>query len=200
MKAFALNCTLKPSPHESSTDVLLDQIEAQLNELDVKLTRVRLADRTVRHGVAADEGDGDEWPELRSQILDAEIFVLATPIWMGHPCSYAQQTLERLDAFMGDNDERDQMRTVDRVAMVAVVGNEDGAHHVGAELYQGLNDVGFSLAPGAMSYWVGEAMHTTDYKDLTATPVKTAQTTRTMVANAAHLASTLAERRYPSLS
>jgi hypothetical protein len=70
---------------------------------------------------------------------------------------------------------------------------------VGAELYQGLNDVGFTLAAGAMTYWVGEAMHRTDYRELPEAPEKTAQTTTTMVANAVHLASTLRAHRYPSL-
>ena len=83
------------------------------------------------------------------QILDAELFVLATPIWMGHPSSNAQRVLERLDAFLGEKDDTDQFATVDRVALVAVVGNEDGAHHVGAELFQGLNDVGFTIPTGA---------------------------------------------------
>jgi multimeric flavodoxin WrbA len=170
MRAFALNCTLKPSPSESSTDVLLDQIAAELDSHDIELDRARIADHRITPGVTADEGGGDEWPALRERLLGAELFVLAFPIWMGHPSSYAQVVLERLDAFLGDTDEREQMRTVDRVAMVAVVGNEDGAHHVAAELYQGLNDVGFTLAPGATSYWVGEAMHTVDYKDLPSTP------------------------------
>jgi hypothetical protein len=107
--------------------------------------------------------------------------------------------LERLDAFLGETDDREQIAIVDKVAMVAVVGNEDGAHHVGAELFQGLNDVGFSSAAGAMTYWVGEAMHTVDYLDLDSTPVKTAQTTHTMVTNSVHLASALVDRRYPTL-
>jgi len=42
--------------------------------------------------------------------------------------------------------ERGRMIASDRVAIVGVVGNEDGAHHVGAEVFQGLNDVGFTLA------------------------------------------------------
>lgn len=199
MRAFALNCTLKPSPDPSSTDLLLDQIAEQLRRFDVELERARIGDHDVRPGVTEDEGDGDAWPALRRRLLDAELFVLATPIWMGHPSSHAQRVLERLDAFLGDTDDREQMRTVDRVAMVAVVGNEDGAHHVGAELFQGLNDVGFSLAPGAMTYWVGEAMQATDYNDLPETPEKTAQTTRTMVVNAVHLATVLAAQPYPSL-
>ena len=199
MRAFALNCTLKASPDPSSTDVLLDQIEAALASHDVTMDRARIADHDVRPGVSADEGAGDAWPELRERALRAELFVLATPIWMGHPASPAQRVLERLDAFLGETDDRNQIATVDRVAMVGVVGNEDGAHHVGAELFQGLNDVGFTLAAGAMTYWVGEAMHGTDYRDLPETPEKTARTTTTMVANAVHLATTLRTHRYPAL-
>ena len=50
---------------------------------------------------------------------------------------------------------------------MVTVGNEDGAHHVAAELYQGLADVGFTIPASAQTYWVGEAMQGTDYKDLT---------------------------------
>jgi multimeric flavodoxin WrbA len=199
MDAFAVNCTLKPGPGASSTDVLLDLIASELARHRIGMRRVRVGDHDVKPGVTADEGNGDEWPTLRAQLLDAELFVLATPIWMGHPSSHAQRVLERLDAFLGDTDDRGQMRTVDRVAMVGVVGNEDGAHHVGAELFQGLNDTGFSLAPGAMTYWVGEAMQKTDFKDLPSTPEKTAQATRTMVDNAVHLATIIAQRPYPTL-
>jgi multimeric flavodoxin WrbA len=199
LRALALNCTLKTGSSESSTDVLLDQVADAFAEHDVKSERIRIADLEVAPGVTHDEGDGDEWPQVRDAVLEADILVLGTPIWMGHPSSVAQRVLERLDAFLTDTDERGQMRTVDRVATVAVVGNEDGAHHVGAELFQGLNDVGFSLAPGAMTYWVGEAMQGTDYKDLDQVPEKTAQTTKTMAANAVHLARVLHDRRFAPL-
>ena len=125
--------------------------------------------------------------------------MLATPIWLGHPASTTQRALERLDAFISETDERGQMPLVDRVAMVAVVGNEDGAHHVGAELFQGLNDVGFSLAAGAMTYWVGEAMGSIDFKDLTTTPEKVASQASTMVANSVHLARALSDAPYPGV-
>ena len=199
MRAFAINCTLKPSPGASSTDAMLDLIENELEPLGVGLDRVRLVDHRIEPGVTADEGHGDEWPILRQRILHAELFVLATPIWMGHACSEAQKVLERLDAFLGDTDDREQMRTADRVAMVAVVGNEDGAHHVGAELFQGLNDTGFALAPSAMTYWVGEAMQKTDFQDLADVPDAVTQTTHTMVTNAVHLATQLQDRPFPSL-
>jgi multimeric flavodoxin WrbA len=200
MHAFALNCSLKRSPAVSSTDVIIDCLGDELGPLGVGLERARLVDHDVRPGVTSDEGDGDEWPQLLQRILDADIFVLATPIWLGHPASPAQRVLERLDAMLGDTDERGQMRPVDKVALVAVVGNEDGAHHVGAELFQGLNDVGFSIAANGMTYWVGEAMQQVDLKDMDPFPDKTAQSARTAAINAVHLASTLKDSPHPSLT
>lgn len=197
---LALNCSLKGGREDSSTDVLLASITDRLDSRGYRGSTVRVVDQGVAFGVTADEGDGDGWPDIRAAILDAELFVLGTPIWLGHPSSVCQMVLERIDAFLADTDERGQMRTVDRVAMVAVVGNEDGAHHVTAETFQALNDCGFSLAPGAATYWVGEAMGKVDLQDLDAIPELTETTTETMVTNAIHLADRLrGPGRYPWL-
>ena len=199
LTAFALNCSLRSSTEASSTDKLIEEVLAALAEHAVSASgTVRIADCDVRAGVSSDEGDGDEWPSIRQRILDADIFVLGTPIWMGHPSSHAQRVLERLDAFLGETDASGRMVSLDRVAIVAVVGNEDGAHHVAAELFQGLNDVGFTIPAGGMTYWVGEAMHKTDYKDLPSGSAKTDQATKTAAANAAHLARLLADAPYPA--
>jgi hypothetical protein len=69
---------------------------------------------------------------------------------------------------------------------------------VSAELFQGLNDVGFTLAPGAVTYWVGEAMPGTDYQDLDTIPESVASTTKTLAANSAHLARHLRSAPYPA--
>ncbi len=79
---------------------------------------------------------------------------------------------------------------------MAVVGNEDGAHKGSADVFQGLSDVSFSLAPGAVTYWVGEAMHGTGYRDLEKTPDAVATTTETLAANATHLARPLTGSPY----
>jgi hypothetical protein len=78
------------------------------------------------------------------------------------------------------------------------VGNEDGAHHVSAEVYQALSDVGFTIPANGVTYWVGEAMQGTDYKEMDPRPEKTEQTTRTLAANTAHLARLLADKPYPA--
>ncbi|MFJ6785745.1 flavodoxin family protein [Streptomyces yangpuensis] len=197
LRAVALVCTLSPSPTASSSQLLAEQTMAALAEHGVTGKVIRIADHDVKPGVKTDMGDGDAWPEIRDTILGCDILILSTPIWLGHPSSIAQRVLERLDAELGESDDEGRMLTYGKAAAVCVVGNEDGAHHVSAELFQGLNDVGFSLAPNAVTYWVGEAMQGTDYQDLEKTPGKTAAATTTLAANTAHLARRLKAAPYP---
>ena len=199
LRAIALNCTLKPGDSVSSTELLLGQVLDELRALDVETAPiVRVADLHIKPGVTSDEGDGDEWPGLRQQILDADILVLGTPIWLGQPSSVVKRVLERMDAFLGEEDDHGRMISYDKVAIVAVVGNEDGAHHVSAELFQALSDVGYTIPAGGPTYWVGEAMQGTDYKDLDSTPEATAGTNETVAVNAAHLARLLQRDPYPA--
>ncbi len=100
MKAIILNCTLKKSPEESNTQMLADEAISNLEERGVECETVRLVDLNIAPGVSSDEGDGDEWPEVRQKILDSDILVFATPTWLGHPSSVAQRALERMDAML----------------------------------------------------------------------------------------------------
>jgi multimeric flavodoxin WrbA len=197
LSALVLCTTLTPSPDRSSSHLLGTQVLGALKEHDVTGEIVRVVDHDVKPGVDFDMGEGDEWPALRRKMLDADILVIATPIWVGHPSSIAQRVLERLDAELSAKDEAGRLLTYGKVAGVAVVGNEDGAHHVSAELFQGLNDLGFSLPAGAVTYWVGEAMQGTDYQDLPETPEVVAGTTKTLAAHLAHLARLLRANPYP---
>jgi len=117
---------------------------------------------------------------------------------MGQPSSVCKMVLERLDAELSETDDEGRPLTYGKVAGIGVVGNEDGAHHVTAEVAQALTDVGFTLPASAATYWVGEAMQSVDYKDMTPTPEKTAATTRTLAANASHLAALLSASPYPA--
>jgi multimeric flavodoxin WrbA len=197
LTAIALVCTLNPSPKPSSSQLLAEQVLTALGQEGVEGEAVRIVDHDVRPGVGLDMGDGDACPALRERVMAADIVVLATPIWLGHASSVSQRVLERLDAELSETDDEGRLLTYGKVAAVAVVGNEDGAHKVSADLFQGLNDVGFTLAPGAVTSWVGEAMHGTDFQDLEQTPDSVASTTRTLAANTAHLARLLRTRPYP---
>lgn len=197
LHALALVCTLTPAPAESSSELMARQVLDRLSEHGVTGQVVRVVDYDVKPGVQLDMGDGDAWPGIRDKVMAADIVVIATPTWMGQPSSVCQRVLERLDAELSEKDDAGRLRTSGKVGVAAVVGNEDGAHHISAILFQGLNDVGFTIPAQGGVYWNGEAMHGTDYKDLDAIPDAVEQTMTTLAANAAHLARVLAADRYP---
>lgn len=198
LRAIALNCTLSPSPAESSSELLAQQVLDALTGHGVETGAiVRVVDHDVRPGVELDMGDGDAWPGIREQIMAADILVLATPTWMGQASSVCQRVFERLDAELSETDDQGRLETFGKVAVGVVVGNEDGAHHITGVMFQCLNDVGFTIPANGITYWNGEAMHKTDFKDLPSTPDEVASATKTLAANAAHLAQLLAQSAYP---
>lgn len=153
LSAIALNCTLKRSGSTpSSTDKMIELIAGELRKLGVEVRHtIRIADHDIKPGVSSD--DGDEWPQVRQQVLDCDI-----------------------------------------------VGNEDGAHHVAATLFQALNDAGWTIAAGASDYWVGEAMQKVDFKDLPRVPEPVSRGAAMRAANAVHLATMLKDNPYPGIS
>jgi hypothetical protein len=109
----------------------------------------------------------------------------------------AGQVLERLDAELSEKDEQGRPVMFGKVAIGAIVGNEDGAHHITGVLFQALNDVGFTVPAQGVTYWNGEAMSGTDYKDLDHPPDAVRSTIKTVSANASHLARALKQSEYP---
>ena len=199
LTALALNCTLKTKRAEdpSSTDRMVKLLAAAMEPLGVTTEVLQLADYDIKPGVTSDEGDGDAWPDIRRKILDADILVMGTPIWMGQPSSVCKRALERMDAFLEEKDDKGRMVSYGRVAAVAVVGNEDGAHHVSAELFQALNDVGFTIPANAVTYWVGEAMGSVNFVDLKDIPEVVRSTLDLVARNTAHAARLFKAQPYP---
>jgi multimeric flavodoxin WrbA len=176
---------------------MAEHVCEQLRSNGVKTESLRCADYSILPGVEADMGDGDEWPKIRQRVMAADILLLSTPVWLGHPSSITQRVLERLDAELSNTDDEGRPAMYGKVALVSVVGNEDGAHKVFADCAQGLNDVGFSFAAQANTYWNGEAMQTKDYSDLDEVPEPVAKTTASAARNAAHLAALLKTGQFP---
>jgi len=199
LHALALVCTLNPSPKPSSTQLLAEQLLEQLAQQGATTDLVRVVDHDVHVGVVVDAvADGDAWPAIRQRLLAADILVLASPIWMGNPSSVMRQVLERLDGELSETDDQGHTPVYGKVAVVAVVGNEDGAHNTSAQAFQALSDVGFTIPAAGVTYWVGEAMKGIDYQDLDETPQEVATTTATVAINAAHLARLLKSSPYPA--
>jgi multimeric flavodoxin WrbA len=73
---------------------------------------------------------------IREKILAADILIFTTPTWMGHTSSVAQRVLERLDAEIAETDDGGRPILLGKVAVLGVVGNEDGAHHITARRFK----------------------------------------------------------------
>jgi multimeric flavodoxin WrbA len=201
LSAIALNCTLKRGGSEpSSTDKMIDLIGGELRKHAVEMREtIRIADHDIKPGVTSDEGPGDAWPGIRKRILDCDILIFGTPIWLGQMSSLAKRVLERMDAFLSETDDRGRMPSFGKVALVGIVGNEDGAHHITATLFQALNDVGWTIPAGAADYWVGEAMQKKNFIDLPEVPQPVRKGAEMLAANAVHLATMLKEKPYPGI-
>lgn len=201
LSAIAINCTLKRSGSEpSSTDKMIGVIAGELKNRGVEVREtIRIADHDIKPGVSSDEGPGDAWPDIRKRILDCDILIFGTPIWLGQPSSLAKRVVERMDAFFSETDESGRMPSFGKVAVIGIVGNEDGAHHVTAELLQALNDTGWTVPAQAACYWVGEAMHKTDFKDLPKVPDNVQGLAGILASDAVHLTNLLKQHPYPGV-
>lgn len=202
LRAIALNCSLKAGDDKetSSTDRMIGLIAEALAERGATFDgTIRLADHDVKPGVSSDEGEGDAWPGLRTRVLAADILIFGTPIWMGQMSSLAKRVCERMDAFLSETDKKGRTPAYGKIVLIAVVGNEDGAHNVTAQLGQALVDVGWTLPPSPTCYWVGEAMGKVDFKDLKRVPDKVGETVAMAAASGAHLAGLLKAAPYPGV-
>ena len=199
LTAIAINCSLKSaaSDQDSSTDKMIGLLVNELKKRGIGFSEtIRIVDHDVKPGVTSDEGAGDAWPDIRRRILAADILIFGTPVWLGQMSSLAKRVLERMDAFLGETDDLGRMPSFGKVALMAIVGNEDGAHGITAHLGQGLIDTGWTLPPSCACYWVGEAMQKTDFRDLAQVPEPVASTAAMAAANAAHIAGLLKARPY----
>ena len=151
LSALFLNCTLKPSPKESHTRTLIDTSAAIMQENDVSVDIVRPVDLDLAPGVYGDMtehgADADDWPELYQTVLDANILVLGSPIWLGEKSSVCQRVIERFYGNSGDLNEEGQYAYYGRAGGCHITGNEDGIKHCSMGILYALQHLGFTIPP-----------------------------------------------------
>jgi multimeric flavodoxin WrbA len=91
LKAVFLSCTLKKSPELSHTEGLAKISRAILEKNKVKTELIRVVDYEVPVGVYPDMTKygwkRDDWPKIQKKVMDADILVIASPIWLGEKYS-----------------------------------------------------------------------------------------------------------------
>jgi multimeric flavodoxin WrbA len=170
LRALFLSCTLKPSSAEpSNTEALIDNSVAIMTANGVAVETIRLADHVISPGVQPDMTehgfDRDDWPEIQRRVLDADILVLGTPIWLGEKSSICTRAIERLYGYSGQLNDAGQWIYYGRVGGVLVTGNEDGIKHVAMNALYSLQHLGYVIPPQADAGWIGEAGPGPSYAD-----------------------------------
>lgn len=196
LRALFVNCTLKRSPEQSHTQGLMDRSIALLEEQGVHVETLRLVDFAVADGMSADmrqEGwTEDAWPDvIWPKVMDADILVIGTPLWLGEPSSVSRRLIERLYAMSDETNEKGQPIYYGKVAGTVTTGNEDGVKNAGKHLLYGLQHVGFTIPPAAETGWIGPIGPGPSYLDEGSGGPENEFTTQTLTAmswNLLHLA------------
>lgn len=198
LKAVFVNCTLKKSPELSHTQGLMDVSAGIMKREGAQVKFIRLVDFDVAPGIypdMTDHGwDKDEFPELFKEIIEADILVIGTPIWLGEKSSVAQKLIERLYAHSAEMNEKGQSLFYGKVGGCVITGNEDGIKHCAMGIIYSLQHIGYSIPPQADCGWVGEAGPGPSYLDKESEAVNNDFTNRNatiMTYNLLHLAKML---------
>lgn len=198
MKAVILNATLKNGDELSHTEALAREAMSiyQTEGIDVEMVRVN--DYKIAYGISDDMGDGDEWPKLLNKIIDSDIVIIGTPLWLGEKSSIATLIIERLYGSSKLENNEGQSIFYNKVGGVIVTGNEDGAKHASASILYGLSHIGFTIPPNVDAYWVGEAGPGPSYMDIKHENDFTKKHIKWLAYNTMYMASILKRTPLPS--
>lgn len=159
LKAIIINSTLKKSPEVSNTEGLFTISKTILEKQGVHVEVIRAVDHNVPPGVYPDMTEHgwsiDEWPEIQRKVMDANVLILATPIWLGDKSSICTKVIERLYGSSGDLNTNGQYAYYGKVGGCIITGNEDGAKHCAMNILYSLQHLGFTIPPQADAAWLG---------------------------------------------
>lgn len=168
IRALFINCSIKQDKAKSHTQTLMNKASDIMENQGVQVEHVYALDSTIAFGMIKNgktDGQDDEWPLLQQKIIDADILVIGTPIWLGVKSSVATQVIERMYAYSGDNNEKGQYLYYGKVGGCVVTGNEDGVKHCAMDILYALQHVGYMIPPQADCGWIGEAGPGPSYGD-----------------------------------
>jgi len=170
LKALFINCSIKKDSSSSHTQRLLNRAANIMRKEGVRVEHVYVLDHDIAFGMIKDgqkekPKQKDDWPKIERKILQANILVIGTPIWLGVKSSVATQVIERMYAYSGDRNDKDQYIYYGKVGGCLITGNEDGAKHCAMDILYALAHIGYTIPPQADAAWLGEAGPGPSYGD-----------------------------------
>lgn len=170
IKALFINCSIKKDSAGSHTMRLINRAAGIMREEGVDITIIHALDYEIAFGMEKDltkhGWDRDDWPKVQQKIMDADILVIGSPIWLGQKSSVATLVIERMYAYSGDRNTKDQYLYYGKTAGCVITGNEDGIKHCSADILYAMQHIGYTIPPQADCGWTGEAGPGPSYGDL----------------------------------
>lgn len=168
LSALFINCSIKRDKTGSHTQRLTNRVAGIMSDEGVAVKQIYALEHQIAFGMikdGADEGVEDEWPGIQREIMEADILVIGTPIWLGVKSSVATQVIERMYAYSGDRNPKGQWLYYGKTGGCIVTGNEDGIKHCAMDLLYALQHIGYTVPPQADCGWIGEAGPGPSYGD-----------------------------------
>ena len=170
LKALFFNGTLKRSPERSNTDGLVEASQLLMQKHGVSTEIIRTIDHDIATGVYPDMREQgwstDAWAEgIYQKVLDADIVVIAGPIWLGDNSSQTKKIIERLYGNSSEQNAAGQWTYYGKVGGCLISGNEDGIKHCAMNVLYSLQHIGFTIPPQADAGWIGEVGPGPSYLD-----------------------------------
>lgn len=169
LKAVFINCSIKKDASKSHTQLLMNRASGIMEAEGVSVEHIYALDNNIAFGMikdGADEGQKDDWPSIQKKVLGADILVIGTPIWLGVKSSIATLVIERLYAYSGDHNDKDQYAYYGKTGGCVITGNEDGIKHCAMDILYALQHIGYTIPPQADCGWIGEAGPGASYGDV----------------------------------
>jgi multimeric flavodoxin WrbA len=173
LKALYLNCSIKYDSSESHTRRLLARSAGIMDSQGVDVEVLHVLDHEIPFGMVKDATQPDsgsrpkdDWPGIQAKIMDADILVIGTPIWLGMKSSVAMLVIERMYAYSGDRNEKGQYLYYGKTGGCVVTGNEDGVKACSMDILYSLQHIGYTVPPQADCGWIGEAGPGASYGDV----------------------------------
>ena len=160
LRAIYFNGTLTKSPEQSHTDLLIEASRQIMDKQGVQTEVIRTIDHDIATGIYPDMREhgwaSDEWPEIYNKVMEADILVVAGPIWLGDNSSQTKKLIERLYACSSELNSDGQYAFYGKAGGCLIDGNEDGVKHCAMNILYSLQHLGYSIPPQADAGWLGE--------------------------------------------
>lgn len=170
LRALFVNTSLTRDPARSHTAALMSACSGLMRRAGAQVHTVHAAQHRIAMGVQADMREHgapeDAWPALWPRVLESDILVIGTPLWLGEESSLCRVVIERLYAMSGELNGKGQSIFYGKVGGAVVTGNEDGVKHAAMTLTFALSHLGYTVPPQADCGWLGEIGPGPSYGDI----------------------------------